>query len=296
MSKIARLLSIALPLALHATLALAEERARLIPVEIDSDVVYGHKMGMALTFDVLKPAKANGAGVLYMVSGGWISRWSPPEQVAERLDDLLQNGFTVFAVRHGSSPLFKVPDAVDDVRRATRYIKANAAEWGVDADRLGVFGGSAGGHLSLMLGTSGDPGDPAAEDPILRHSSKVAAVVAYFPPVDLTTVTGPNDRFPALDFDPALSQSVSPIFQVSADDVPSLMIHGDQDDLVPVRNSQRIVEAFKGVGVATELIVLAGAKHGFEGEQAELASQAMVRWFQTHLAPRGPEAVQATGQ
>ena len=72
------------------------------------------------------------------------------------------NGFTVFAVRHGSSPLFKVPDAVDDVRRATRYIKANAREWGVDPDRLGVFGGSAGGHLSLMLGTTGDAGDPSA--------------------------------------------------------------------------------------------------------------------------------------
>jgi acetyl esterase/lipase len=295
MSKISRVLSLALPLAFSASLALAEDR--LIPVTIDADVVYGHKMGMALTFDVLKPAKANGAGVLYMVSGGWISRWSPPEQTAERFDDLLRSGFTVFAVRHGSSPLFKVPDAVDDVRRATRYIKANATEWGVDAGRLGVFGGSAGGHLSLMLGTSGDAGDSAATDPILRQSSKVAAVVAYFPPVDLTGITGPNDRFPALDFDPALAQSVSPIFQVSADDVPSLMIHGDQDELVPLRNSERIVEAFKGAGVATELIVLAGAKHGFEGQQAETATEAMVRWFQTHLvSDRGEAPAQATGQ
>jgi acetyl esterase/lipase len=293
MSKISRVLSIALPLAFSASLALAEDR--LIPVAIDADVVYGHKMGMALTFDVLKPAKANGAGVLYMVSGGWISRWSPPEQTAERFDDLLRDGFTVFAVRHGSSPLFKVPDAVDDVRRATRYIKANASEWSVDPGRLGVFGGSAGGHLSLMLGTSGDAGDPAAADPILREGSRVAAVVAYFPPVDLTGITGPNDRFPALDFDPSLSQSVSPIFQVSADDVPSLMIHGDQDELVPLRNSERIVEAFKGAGVATELIVLAGAKHGFEGQQAEAATQAMLRWFRTHLVP-DQGAAQATGQ
>ena len=297
MSKIPRLLSIALPLALCASIALAAGPAQLVPVQIDSDVVYGHKMGMALTFDVLKPAKANGAAVLFMVSGGWISRWAPPEQTAERFDDLLQNGFTVIAVRHGSSPLFKVPEAVDDVRRATRYIKANAGRWGIDPSRLGVFGGSAGGHLSLMLGTGGDEGDPAAEDPVLRASSRVAAVVAYFPPVDLTGIAGPNDRFPALDFDPTLAKSVSPIFQVSADDVPSLMIHGDADELVPLRNSERIVEALKGAGVATDLIVLPGAKHGFEGEQAEAATQAMVRWFQAYLAPKqSAEPVTSTGQ
>ena len=202
----------------------------------------------------------------------------------------------MFAVRHGSSPLFKVPDAVDDVRRATRYIKANAREWGVDPDRLGVFGGSAGGHLSLMLGTTGDAGDPTATDPVLRESSKVAAVVAYFPPVDLTAIAGPNDRFPALDFDPAKAQSVSPIFFVTADDPPSLMIHGDQDELVPLRNSERTLEAFKGAGVATELIVIPGGKHGFEGEQAKTATSAMVHWFETYLGVKPAAESAPTGR
>ena len=264
--------------------------------QVDPDVVYGHKMGMALTFDVLKPTTANGAGVLFMVSGGWISNWSPPAQTAKRFEDLLDHGFTVFAVRHGSSPMFKVPDAVDDVRRATRYIKANAREWGVDPDRLGVFGGSAGGHLSLMLGTTGDAGDSTATDPVLRESSKVAAVVAYFPPVDLTGIAGPNDRFPALDFDPAKSQSVSPIFFVTADDPPSLMIHGDKDELVPLRNSERILEAFKGAGVATELIVIPGGKHGFEGEQAATAVSAMVQWFETYLGVKPAAESAPTGR
>jgi acetyl esterase/lipase len=297
MRTISRALSIVLLLAGGVSIASAEDAPALLALDIDRDVVYGHKMGLALTFDVLRPANANGAGVLFMVSGGWISRWGPPEQLADRLRNLLQRGFTVFAVRHGSSPLFKVPDAVDDVRLATRYIRAHAGEWGTDPERLGVFGGSAGGHLSLMLGTTGDAGDPQATDAVLRGSSKVAAVVAYFPVVDLTAVTGPNDRFPALDFDPKLSQSVSPIFQVSADDPPSLMIHGDQDELVPLRNSERIVEAFKAAGVPTELIVIAGGKHGFEGQQASTASQAMVRWFETYLAPnREAQPAQATGR
>jgi acetyl esterase/lipase len=298
MSKIAKMVSLALLIAAPATLAFGQDAARVLPVEIDPDVVYGHKMGMALTFDVLRPAKANGAGVLFMVSGGWFSRWAPPETLAERLDDLLASGFTVFAVRHGSSPLFKVPDAVDDVRRATRHIRANADEWDVDPERLGVFGASAGGHLSLMLGTTGDAGDPTSQDPVLRESSRVAAVVAYFPPVDLSGITGPNDRFPALDFDASLAPSVSPIFHVSADDVPSLMIHGDKDDLVPLRHSERIVEAFKSHGVTTDLIVIAGAGHGFEGEHRDTASEAMVGWFEKHLgagAAAAPET-QATGQ
>ena len=87
----------------------------LVPISITPDVIYGHKMGMALTFDVLRPANANGAGVMFMVSGGWFSRHSPPERTALRFTELLGEGFTVFAVRHGSAPLFKVPEAVDDV-------------------------------------------------------------------------------------------------------------------------------------------------------------------------------------
>jgi acetyl esterase/lipase len=105
--------------------ALAQESA-LEGVEIVPDVVYGHKDGMALTFDVLRPAEPNGAAVLYMVSGGWVSRWTPPEGMAQRFSDLLDEGFTVLAVRHGSSPRYKVPEAEADVRRALRYVHLNA--------------------------------------------------------------------------------------------------------------------------------------------------------------------------
>ena len=122
-------------------------------LQITPDVVYGHKAGMALTFDVLRPANAHGGAVLYMVSGGWVSRWTPPQRLADRtFSGLLDEGLTVIAVRHGSAPRFKVPEAEADVRRALRYIRLHAGDLGVDADRLGVFGGSAGGHLSLMLG------------------------------------------------------------------------------------------------------------------------------------------------
>ncbi|MDE2922116.1 MAG: alpha/beta hydrolase [Acidobacteriota bacterium] len=257
---------------------------------VHADVVYGHKMGMALTFDAIVPAEKNGAAVLFMVSGGWFSRWSDPHRIvsgeggrAGAVNELLDDGYAVFMVRHGSAPLFKVPDAVADVRRAVRYIRLNADDFAIDPDRMGVFGGSAGGHLSLMLGNASDEGSTGSNDPIEQTGNRVAAVVAYFPPVDLQGIVGPNDRFPALDFDPAKAADISPLLFVSEDDPPTLLIHGDQDQLVPISNSERIKAAFDEANVTSKLIVIEGAAHGFRGEDGQRASSALVAWFNEHL-------------
>ena len=155
-------------------------------VEITPDIVYGHKFGLALTMDAFQPAEnANGAGVLFMVSGGWYSRWAPPQARVPLFEPLTDKGFTVFAVHHGSSPKFSIPEAVEDVRRAVRFIRLNAEQFGVDPQRLGVYGASAGGHLSLMLGTASDDGDRDAKEPVLKISDRVQAVVAYVAPTDL---------------------------------------------------------------------------------------------------------------
>ncbi|HEU0173695.1 MAG TPA: alpha/beta hydrolase [Blastocatellia bacterium] len=267
---------------------LAQEQVEIIP-----DVVYGHKDGLAMTFDVLKPkANANGAAVIFMVSGGWVSNYSPPQQAVQRFKDLLDKGFTVIAVRHGSSPKYLIPDIVSDVRRAVRFIRHNAKQWGVDPNRMGVFGGSAGGHLALVLGTASDDGDPNAKEDFMKESDRVASVVAYFPPVDLRPLArgvnpprsgGVLDRFPALNFEKEKAADYSPIVHVSSDDPPTLLIHGDKDDLVPVNNSRVIYEAFQKNNVKTQLIIIEGASHGFRGEDAKRASAAMVSWFEQTL-------------
>ena len=262
-------------------------------VEIIPDVVYGHKDGLALTFDVLKPkANANGAAAIFMVSGGWVSPYSPPQQAAARFKDLLDKGFTVFTVRHGGSPKYFIPEIVSDVRRAVRFIRYNAKQWGVDPNRLGVFGGSAGGHLALMLGTASDDGDPNAKEDFMKASDRVASVVAYFPPVDLRPLArgvnppgagGAPDRFPALNFEKEKAPDYSPIVHVSSDDPPTLLIHGDKDRLVPVNNSKIIYEAFQKNNVKTQLIIIEGADHGFQGDDAKRAGAAMVAWFEQTL-------------
>jgi acetyl esterase/lipase len=185
-------------------------------------------------------------------------------------------------VRHGSSPMFKVPEAVVDVRKALAHIRANAAEWSVDPARLGVFGGSAGGHLSLMLGAASESAVGKDGD---AGENRVAAVVAYFPPVDLQPIVGPNDRFPALDFDPELGDDISPLLYVSSDDPPTLLVHGTADTLVPQSTSETIYAAFQEKGVASKLVIIEGAGHGFQGEHEAQASAELIAWFEHYLAP-----------
>ena len=275
--------------ALSGLLLAGPVAVRAQSVTVTPDVVYGHKYGMALTFDVFTPADANGAAVLNIVSGGWRSRWRPHEVSQRQYQPLLDQGFTVFAVRHGSSPKFVIPEIVPDVRRAVRYIRLNARQWGVDPSRLGVWGSSAGGHLALMLGTASDRGDPSSEDPVLRVCNRVAAVVAYYPPVDLRPPARRNNpeitvtRFPALDYDASEASAYSPILYVSADDPPTLLIHGDADGLVVVGNSHEMYAALQEHGVESKVIIILGADHGFRGDDAALATTAMVDWFVQQL-------------
>ncbi len=250
-------------------------------IAITPDIVYGHKDGMALTFDVFQPKEnAKGIGLLFMVSGGWVSMWTEPTKLQPMIQPLLDSGYTVFAVRHGSSPRYLIPEIAADVRSALKFIHSHAAEYKVDPSKLGVFGFSAGGHLSLVLGTMTN--DQKATD-----APHVAAVVAVFPPTDLGPYVDPKsplrEQFPALKFDPAKANDYSPLMHVTADDAPTLLIHGDKDELVPIWHSQKIAAAFGEAKVPAELITIEGAAHGFNAEGNKRMVKGMVEWFDQHL-------------
>ena len=250
---------------------------------IKSDVIYGHKDGMALVYSVLQPENANGAAIVFMVSGGWFSRWSPPQRYAAQFDDMLDAGFTVIPVHHGSAPRYRVPEAYADVSRAIRHIKLHAQQHGIDPDRIGVTGGSAGGHLSLMLGMDFDAGIDGDRDEVMRNSNAVAAIVAYFPPVDLREITGPNDRFPALDFEQSKAAAISPILHADPSDPPTLLIHGDADTLVDISNSIDMQAEFEKHHITSEFITISGAGHRFRGDDATRAAALRLDWFKKYL-------------
>jgi acetyl esterase/lipase len=261
---------------------------------IARDIVYGHKDGLAMTMDGYFPdGAANCAAILFMVSGGWYSHWSPPERASPRFERYLSRGYAVFVVRHGSSPRYTIPEAVSDVRRAVRYVRKNAEALGVDADRLGVLGSSAGGHLALMLATTGDDGSPNREDPLQEVSSRVAAAVALVPPTDLRVAVweSPESKpayrnFPALNLPMEQAERYSPLVHVTKDDAPALVLVGGEDQLVPAMHGEWIAEAYESVDVAHKLVVFPDAGHNLATpKNRERLISEVVNWFDRHLLP-----------
>ncbi len=278
------LLWLALTLAASHTLFDRFAFAQLDQVEVKQDIVYGHKDGLAMTYDVFTPkVNPKGRGLILMVSGGWVSMWAPPEKAVGLFKPLLDAGYTVITVRHGSSPKYLIPEITSDVRKGLEHISAHAQDYGVDPKKLGVFGFSAGGHLSLMLGTT-------TNDKTNREKSTsphVAAVAAVFPPTDLVPYVDPKnplrEQFPALKFEVEKANDYSPLKQVSPDDAPTLLVHGDKDELVPIWHSEKIHEAFQQAKVPTNLVVIQGAAHGFDAAGNQRMFTSMLDWFNEHL-------------
>ena len=261
------------------------------------DVIYGRKHGTALTLDVIQPAKdPNGFGIVFMVSGGWFS--SHDAINPGFYSEFLNRGYTVFAVVHGSPPKFTISEIIPDIHRAIRFIRFNARKWGVNPDHLGISGASAGGHLSLTMGTQGGPGNADAKDLIDRESSAVQAVACFFPPTDFLNYGTPGEDAVGTgilkDFKAAfgprsdtpegrqtLGKEVSPIYFITAHLPPTLIIHGDADKLVPMQQAQSFIQRATEAGVIAKLIVKPGAAHGWGGMEKDTV--ALTDWFDEHL-------------
>jgi acetyl esterase/lipase len=278
------------------------------------DVIYGRKAGLALTLDVFMPKKeANGRAVLFVVSGGWFSNPKAIQPVF--FQEFLKRGYTVFAIVHGSQPKFTIPEILEDMHRSVRFLRYHAKDYKVDPERFAILGASAGGHLSLMQGTAGEQGNPKAEDPVDRVSSRVQAVAAFFPPTDFLNWGQPGHEMINRAFRPPftaavdyhefnkekalyipitdekklreISAKVSPITHVNAESAPTLLIHGDKDDLVPLQQSEIMLEKLKKAGVPAELIVRKGVGHGWPTLLNDMVLCA--DWFDKHLANERPK-------
>jgi acetyl esterase/lipase len=273
------------------------------------DVIYGRKFGTALTMDIFTPKnESKGIGVIVVISGGFVS--SHEAILPALIQPLTNRGYTAFAVVHGSQPRYTIPEIIQDMNRAVRFIRFHAVDYGIDPNHIGAAGASAGGHLALMLGTAGGPGNPEAKDPVDRISSRVQAVACLFPPTDFLNYGKPgNEKIHPMDHDPRfraafdyreldkqtmlwvpitdpkrlreIARDISPISHVTQDDPPTLIIHGDKDALVPLQQSERIVDELKKAGVETKLIIRKGAAHGWLALDRDLLQ--LANWFDKYL-------------
>ena len=278
-----------------------------------AEVIYGRKDGMALTMTMLSPKQhSNGKAIISVLSGNWVSSERMREGFPERTQMYIDRGYTVFGVMVSCQPRYAIPDEIIDLKRAVRFIRYNAKEYGIDPDKIGITGSSSGGHLSLMIATADETVTPKSTDPVDKVSSRVQAAAVFYPPTDFINYGGPNTSetinqaalvftgvAAAFDFKfwndttktyvtitdtkkrLAIAKEVSPINAVTPDDPPVLIIHGDKDVLVPKQQSESIIAKFKEAKVPCNLIIKEGGAHGWPKREVE--EKNFLDWFDKYL-------------
>ena len=235
------------------------------------DVVTGKGGDHDLHAEIAYPTSTSGLlpAVIYIHGGGWIAgsyRHAPIAQLA-------QAGYFAASIEYRLDNVAKWPAQIEDCKLGVRWLRANAAKYNVDPNRIGVWGESAGGHLVACLGTMADEKEFDGDGGYPGVSSAVQAVVDFYGPTDLTV---PGNHTPKAiklteglfgvprDQNPALWKSGSPIFYIKAGDPPMLLVHGDSDTLVPIAQSTVFDTALTKAGVPNQLIVVKNAGHGFK--------------------------------
>jgi acetyl esterase/lipase len=277
-----------------------------------TEIIYGRKDGMALTMIELKPTlHSNGKAIISLVSGNWVSSYNSLPYYIAGATGYVSRGFTVFMVMHGSQPRYTLPDEIADVKRSVRFVRYHAADYGIDPAHIGITGSSSGGHLSLMVATADDDRDLKSRDSVDHVSARVQAAAVFFPPTDFphfgfpffdstTEKILPAANFVAAAFDfktlnpvtrlyvpvsdsvrLAYVKQLSPIYQVTSDDPPTFIIHGDADRIVPIQQSKSMIAKLNEANVPNKLIIVPGKGHGWADPSAELKQFA--DWFEKYL-------------
>lgn len=276
------------------------------------EIVYGHKDGLAMTMVMLMPtANSKGKAIINVVSGAWMSEYAWALKQEEKVAPYLEAGYTVFNVMHGSQPRYNLQDAFDDVKRSVRFIRFHAKSLQIDPDKIGIMGESSGGHLALLVATTGlDIGIHSA-DSINSVSDKVQAVAVLFPPTDFLNYGEEgfsplgseqalkdlglialfdfkqwNERLqeyehPSSEVQLRIAAELSPIYSVSPDDAPTLIVHGDLDDAVPLQQSESMIAALQQANVPSKLIIKKGEGHGWKDISPE--QKLFIGWFDFYL-------------
>lgn len=241
--------------------------------------------------DIVRPKEAGARPAVLAIHGGGFRAGSRKGYQAT-CAMLAQHGYVCASADYRLAPGAPFPAAVYDVKAAVRYLRANASRLGIDPAKIGVMGGSAGGHLALFLGVTANVPEFEGDGPNRDQSSRVSAVVDYYGPSDLTRSYGRSvDAAEVLPLflggDVAHARAMhlraSPLFWVTPDAAPTLAIQGTKDRYVNYEQSVWMIDRLLAAGVAAELESIEGADHGFKGADAERADKRMLGFFDRYL-------------
>ena len=237
--------------------------------------------------------------MIYIHGGGW--RAGSKNNIPGWLKTFVADGqLSVISVEYRFTDVATHPAQVNYCLRAIQFVRHNAGEWNIDTQRLGVTGGSAGGHLSAYVALHDDVADAKSGDPVQRHSSRVACAVSFAGPTDWTLLSSIEHRHPAyrqlIGYEPGtpaadlaskLVKDVSPISFASKDDPPIMQVHGDKDDIVPIQHASNLHQKLKTLGVESELVVVPGGNHGVAGAGGDTSRRA-TDFVRQHLLSTRP--------
>ena len=278
-------------IALVVALLMSESHAQ----QAIKDIEYAKVDGHSLKLDLYLPKEVKNPQLIVWVHGG---AWRAGSKERMPIKDLVPHGFAVASVDYRLTSMARFPANVHDIKAAIRWLRANAKEYGYQADMVGIAGASAGGHLVNSVGTSN--GHPQLEGKVGEHeghSSRVDAIVSFYGAANLTTILhqstphGLSVRVPALklllgdtpDKKPDLARLASPVFQMEGDEPPLFLIHGDQDHQMPINQSIELYGKYKEHDLPVELEFIYGGGHG--GKQFYDARRIgrVAKFFRKHL-------------
>jgi acetyl esterase/lipase len=225
-------------------------------------------------------------GVLVFPGGGYVDLAIDHEgqQIAAWLNSY---GISAFVLRYRLGPKYQHPVELGDAQRAIRYVRAHAAEFGIDPHRIGVWGFSAGGHLASSTGTHFDSGNTNSNDPIERQSCRPDFMILAYPVITFEEPylhRGSRDSLLGSKPDPALISLLSNERQVTKQTPPAFLFHTSDDEVVPVQNSLLFYGALRTAGVPAEMHIYEHGGHGvgLARDNPELASwpDLLARWLQ----------------
>jgi acetyl esterase/lipase len=263
-------------------------------VEVLKDIEYAKHAGISLKLDLYLPEeiKGNVPVIVYVHGGGWKNG---SKSSGKRGAWIVPHGFALVCINYRLTDSGQWPDQINDCYEAVRWVRKNSKRYGLNAERIGCWGTSAGAHLAALMGTRTYPGRE-------RVSSRVQATADWFGPSELLTMPPNNVGNGRTEEDvaksngakllgatvkdvPEIAKDASALDNVSKDDSPFLIMHGTADPGVPIIQSEKLHAALTAVGVPSTFVQLKGAKHGGPEFLTPESNKIFLEFFTQHLKP-----------